>query len=300
MASTIRYEKLGYVALNVTDLKKSTEFYENLVGLKRETDGPDGEVFFRSSNDHHNIVLYQAPEAGLKRIGWKVESAAELQNAFDHFTKIGLAPKEITKAEAKALGLGRAFRICEPKSGVTFEFFDQISQVSDPFEPHPTKIVRLGHIVVNVKDFAAMEKFMLEEMNFRVSDRIEGMVTFMRCFPNPLHHSFALGQADGNRLNHVNFMVTDIDDVGAANNRLRRHEVPIVFGPGRHPPSGSVFLYFLDPDGLTVEYSYGMEEFPEKGARDPRKMKPAPESFDYWGGMPDPRFAAKGRIEAAK
>ncbi len=37
-----------------------------------------------------------------------------------------------------------------------------------------------------------------------------------------------------------------------------------MFGPGRHPPSESVFLYFLDPDGLTLEYSFGMEEFPER------------------------------------
>ena len=45
--------------------------------------------------------------------------------------------------------------------------------------------------------------------------------------------------------------------------RLRKAEVPIVYGPGRHPPSGSFFLYFLDPDGMTLEYSHGMEEFPE-------------------------------------
>jgi 2,3-dihydroxy-p-cumate/2,3-dihydroxybenzoate 3,4-dioxygenase len=78
---------------------------------------------------------------------------------------------------------------------------------------------------------------------------------------------------------------------------LKKHDVPIVFGPGRHPPSDSVFLYYLDPDQLTLEFSFGMEEFPEQHARAPRDLKLAPESIDYWGAQPDPRFAAVGQIE---
>ena len=127
--------------------------------------------------------------------------------------------------------------------------------------PSVAKIARLGHVVLFVKDHKASEKFFLEQLNFRASDRVDGIVTFMRCFPNPLHHSFGLGKAGENRLNHVNFMVTDIDDIGRAMWRMKKNDVPIVFGPGRHPPSESVFLYFLDPDGLTLEYSFGMEEF---------------------------------------
>ena len=30
----IRYKKLGYVVLNVTDLDKSVDFYENIVGMQ--------------------------------------------------------------------------------------------------------------------------------------------------------------------------------------------------------------------------------------------------------------------------
>ena len=54
-------------------------------------------------------------------------------------------------------------------------------------------------------------------------------------------------------------MVTDIDDIGKAVYRARKLDAPIVFGPGRHPPSESSFFYFLDPDGMTLEYSFGME-----------------------------------------
>jgi 2,3-dihydroxy-p-cumate/2,3-dihydroxybenzoate 3,4-dioxygenase len=72
--------------------------------------------------------------------------------------------------------------------------------------------------------------------------------------------------------------------------------VPVVFGPGRHIASSSVFLYFLDPDGLTLEYSFGMEEFPEVDPRAPRTLPPVPESIDSWGAVRDPRMTAIGEI----
>jgi len=100
-------------------------------------------------------------------------------------------------------------------------------------------------------------------------------------------------------LHHVNFMVTEIDDIGRALHRFRAQGAPIVHGPGKHPTSGSVFLYFLDPDGITLEYSFGMEEFLETGAREPRTLPAAPESIDSWGAVRDPRMGSVGEIEVA-
>jgi MurNAc alpha-1-phosphate uridylyltransferase len=54
-------------------------------------------------------------------------------------------------------------------------------------------------------------------------------------------------------------------------------------------------VMFLDPDGLTLEYSFGMETFPVQGARDPRAWPALPASVDLWGS---PRSADLGRIGA--
>ena len=102
---------------------------------------------------------------------------------------------------------------------------------------------------------------------------MEGVAEWLRAWPNPLHHSLALLQHSANTLHHINFMVTDIDDIGQAMNRMKGAGVPIVFGPGRHLPSTSIFLYFLDPDGNTNEFSFGMELFEEEGARGPRQAR---------------------------
>jgi 2,3-dihydroxy-p-cumate/2,3-dihydroxybenzoate 3,4-dioxygenase len=138
---------------------------------------------------------------------------------------------------------------------------------------------------------------MNEELNFQISDQIEDTVVFMRCFPNPFHHSFGVGTAARATLNHVNFMVSEIDDIGKAQWRVKKAQSEIVFGPGRHPPSDSIFLYFLDPDGITLEYSFGMEEFPEVQPRPARHMPKGIQSIDYWGAMPESGFGKIGAIE---
>lgn len=293
----IRYRRLGYVALNVTDLAASRAFYEAKVGLKVDEDATGGRLFLRCSDLHHDIALYQGGSPGVKRIAWQMESVKALDAIKAHFGEIGVPVVDVSAAELDDLAITHAFRSTEPTTGVTYEFYVDMADAPAPYEPTHTKIARLGHVVLTSADRPATEKFMMEHMNFRVSDRIQNMVTFMRCFPNPYHHSLGVGAGPQSGLNHVNFMVTELADVGKGNNRMKQGNVPIVYGIGKHPPSESIFLYFLDPDGLTIEYSFGMEEFPEVEPRAPREMPAGMESIDYWGGIPDMRFAKVGALE---
>ena len=111
------------------------------------------------------------------------------------------------------------------------------------------------------------------------------------------------------KLGYVELMVTDLErsaafyrdivglePAGRGLARFKAKDVPVVYGPGRHLASTSVFLYFLDPDGMTLEYSFGMEEFPEVGARAPRIIEPTPLNFDTWGSYRDPRMSTVGDI----
>lgn len=297
MPQDFRYRRLGYVALNVSDVRRSADFYRDVVGLTPAGEALNGEHLFRCSERHHDVVLHQSDTVGLRRVGWEMETAKDVANIRGHLQSLDIEPHPVAAAECEALGVSDAFRITEPNTGATFEYFHSLRKAASEFVPSVAKIARLGHMVLFAKDHKAAEKFFLEQLNFRASDRIEGTVTFMRCFPNPLHHSFGLGNAGENRLNHVNFMVTDMDDIGRAMYRMKKAQVPIVFGPGRHPPSESVFLYFLDPDELTLEYSFGMEEFPEVNPRQPRLLPPGLKSIDFWGAVPEPAFASKGAIE---
>ena len=291
-----RYHKLGYVALNVTDADRSVAFYRDIVGLDVMA-RDNGATFLRCGQEHHDIVLYEAAEAGVKRIGWELESDDDLDLAWGAFRDLGLEPVEVDDDELAALGQGRSIRVREPRTKCTFEYYSTIQTTTRAFEKRIVDIDGLGHILLGVTDVKPSAERLIDDFNFRVSDRFGEAIAFMRCFPNPMHHSFGIVKQPGPRLHHLTFMVDDVDDIGRSYNRLRKENVTIVYGPGRHPPSGSFFLYFLDPDGLTLEYSHGMEQFPEIDPRKPREFEPVPASLDYWGGVPEAQFAAVGTVE---
>jgi len=294
---TFRYRKPGYVAINVSDLERSIAYYRDLVGLELEQVGQD-MAFLRCSDDHHNLVLCQGGVPGIKRMAFEMESDADLDAIEAHLAAMGCPVDVVSARECEILHQGRTVRTKLPACSLTFEFYARMERAPAPYRPTVARIQRLGHVVVGLKERDAVLKALVEQLNFRVSDYFGEQVVFLRCFPNPFHHSFGLSRATHDHLHHVNFMVSDIDDVGKAMNRMLNNHVEVVYGPGRHDISTSIFIYFLDPDGMTTEYSFGMEEFAEDAPREPRQLPMRPEILDSWGGMPKEGFGKIGVVEA--
>lgn len=293
----ITFRKLGYVGLTVSDIERAVRFYTDIVDLNLTDKAKSGPVFLRCSSDHHNIVLSRGERPGLQRVAFEVMDSDELDRAYNALTGQGIRVTDVPPEELSRLNIPRAFRIEDP-NGFTLEFYSTIVEVPQGYAPKEIKIARLGHCVVYTDRFEESLKFYTAILGFRVSDFIGQTAAFLRCQPNPYHHSFALIRGTEGRLNHVNFMVTDIDDIGRGRIRLIDRDVPIVFGPGRHLPSTSIFLYYLDPDGLMLEYSFGMEEFPEAGARKPRLLEPSLRTLDLWGGRPTEAYMSKEAVAA--
>ena len=285
----IRYQKFGRVELNVTDLARSRRYYEEVVGLQYVGNGAEGEVLLRCGHDHHSVALHAAESAGLRCAGFELENMAQFAPLLVRLDQAGIEAHEVPAAACSARRHKRAVRIFEPNVGAVIEFYVPEDDSARPFKPTVARIQRLGHVVFNTPQPEAALHFWREVLNFRVSDAVGEMITFLRCWPNPYHHGIGIAKFHQHSLHHVNFMVTEVDDVGRALSRLRKADSAVVFGPGRHPASESLFLYFLDPDGLTMEYSFGMEAFPETNAREARTLPLAPEWLDSWGSVRDPR-----------
>src|SRR5258706_6822436 len=294
-----RYRKPGYVALNVTDVDKSVRFYRDLVGLQLEEQLGRDVAFLRCSDDHHNLVPYPASVPGIKRLAFRTEAPGDPEQARQFPERPGWVVREVPEAQTRQLKQGETLRFRVPDHALTLELYARMDCGAGDYIPTVAKIQRLGHVVMRCKNRDALLQTLTEKLNFRVSDHFGDQVAFLRCFPNPYHHSFGVSRSDEDGLHHVNFMVTDVDDIGRALNRMRNNGVEIVYGPGRHDISNSIFLYYLDPDRLTIEYSFGMEEFPEEAPRPARRLPLRPEILDSWGGLPAANFGKAGSVESA-
>ena len=75
----------SHAVLDVVDLKASSAFYENTVGLHVE-DRDDQSVYLRGSEEHqhHSLVLRKAATAACNRLGFKVGNEGDLKHV-DNF-----------------------------------------------------------------------------------------------------------------------------------------------------------------------------------------------------------------------
>jgi catechol 2,3-dioxygenase-like lactoylglutathione lyase family enzyme len=86
--------KIGHVALYVADIKRSTQFYTDVLGFEvsdayEEGMMPGGAAFLRCNLDHHGIALFKATEqnpagAGLHHIAFEVGSLDDVVRARAH------------------------------------------------------------------------------------------------------------------------------------------------------------------------------------------------------------------------
>ena len=119
------------------------------------------------------------------------------------------------------------------------------------------KPMRVGHLVLNVKDVAESTKFYTEILGFDVSRQTE-TGTFLTC--GKIHHDLALFQAPVDAmpvtngqlgLNHFAVQVADIDDLKEVYENLKDKDVTLDHNTD-HGMTSSV--YFLDPDGNRIEF----------------------------------------------
>lgn len=298
----IRYGKLGYVALNVPDPIAALPFYTEQFGTAVVGEPTPDRVMLATGVEHHTIVLRRAPTPGLAYVAWGFSDEAALTEAVATLTALHAQtpnavspPRELAAEKCQALGVERAVRFSDAL-GVTHEWYTGMRERPRHTPGADVHFLRLLHVVLRVPDVHAAARFYRDHLGFVISDEVKDASAFMRPWPTSDHHGFALMHGKTVGFHHAAWMVESIDDIGKAVNRFQKTGVPIVFGPGRHHAANTLFLYFLDPFGLTLEYSEGMEQFPPQGGRPARMLERSPETLDRWGSIPDPRLGATGNI----
>jgi catechol 2,3-dioxygenase-like lactoylglutathione lyase family enzyme len=129
----------------------------------------------------------------------------------------------------------------------------------------PTKVQRLGHLVLQTTKYLESLNWYLDTLGMIVSDflyfpgqRDRGpTMSFIRCDRGTTptdHHTLALALGPQNRYVHSAFQVCDLDALAAGGEFLRERGYFRSWGIGRHIQGSQLFDYWRDPDGFMVEH----------------------------------------------
>lgn len=129
----------------------------------------------------------------------------------------------------------------------------------------PSRVMRLGHVVLKTVDFKSMFAFYHDVLGLRTSDSYFAgpednlVATFMHCglgeeFTD--HHTVALINmgAESPGFDHSAFEVLDWDDLACGSQYLTQKDYKHSWGIGRHVQGSQVFDYWLDPLGNKIEH----------------------------------------------
>jgi 2,3-dihydroxy-p-cumate/2,3-dihydroxybenzoate 3,4-dioxygenase len=294
----IELTDIAYVRSGVADLDKAVTFATEIVGLElaappdRES-GPGAAggggtgsaariAHLRADGRHHCLALVEG-RSGVIASGFCVADEDALAAAETELERSGFTVSRGASAEARSRRV-RAFVGFDDPFGNRLELACQQEIVTRPVAfSRPAGITEFGHLCLDAPDVHEAYRFWNSHFNARVSDWLGDAACLIRI--DPVHHKLAVFRGDGPGLCHMNFQVQSIDDVFRNWHFLVDHGVEIEMGPGRHPQSTAVFLYFLGPEGFTYEYSYGVRLITDEASWRPRTFDPdEPGSIDMWLG----------------
>jgi catechol 2,3-dioxygenase-like lactoylglutathione lyase family enzyme len=129
----------------------------------------------------------------------------------------------------------------------------------------PAEIERLGHVVVGTTRFRASLDWCLDSLGLIVSDflHLDGqrergpVMAFIRCDQGSVptdHHTLAMLLQPRTGYMHSAYQVTDLDEVAASGEYLRKRGYRHAWGIGRHIQGSQIFDYWRDADRQMFEH----------------------------------------------
>lgn len=275
---------IRYCRLGTADIDGAVAFATSMIGLE-EVARENGAVYLRGDDRDHNLLFFEGDPSD-HVFGLEVADFDALDAAVRTLEDAGVTVRRGTEEEAAARRVMAFVNFEDPTGNPVDLVVRPFASGRRYFPSRDAGITEFSHIGLKTTDAARDEKFWSSLFNIRANDRI-GTAPLMSF--DAVHHRIALFPTDHAGIQHINFQVETIDDIMRSYYFLSERQVAIRFGPGRHPTSGAMFLYYEGPDGMTYEYSSGVRHVDEDWR--PRQLPFAEESFCMWGSRPDiPEF----------
>jgi 2,3-dihydroxybiphenyl 1,2-dioxygenase len=278
---------IAQVGVGIPDREKFEDFTRDILGFPVSR-SPDGKVtYMRPDQYHHRIALYMAPDPVLRYVGFDVGGPEQLIDWQETLNALDVEWRQSTPEECLERQV-RDFIEFQDPDGHLLSLGYGFGVDKEPVRyTRELRVLRLGHVLLTVKDTQRSHDFYTRVLGFRLSDWVciddRIRFCFLRC--NARHHSLALGPCMPGkppRLQHVMLEVESLDDVMRSYHFLRNHQAPIGMGPGRHPNCQTVHVYVQTPGGFAVEYGWGHRRLDD--ANHEPIVYPPGTPIDVWGG----------------
>lgn len=166
--------------------------------------------------------------------------------------------------------------------------------------PGPSRVFRLGHVVLNVRDYARSVAWYKQHFGFITSHEVEAapgtaIGAFLRCDRGETptdHHSLFLLQlpATSSALNHAAYEVLGLDDLMLGHAHLEARGRVLAWGVGRHKLGSQIFDYWKDPWGNELEHWTDGDLFTSADGSEKASFR---ELIEVQWGAPFPKLAAR-------
>lgn len=281
---------MGTVTLQTSRFEDSVAHARDILGL-RQTHAAGDAAYFSAGDRHHEIIYVKSDRDAVDHLTFiarDVDALAEVRRRVRDagFALLSDAPLQEGVAEAVSF-VGPEGYLFEVATSVT-----SLGLAAPAFGPQ-----RYGHVNMHPVDFEGMRDFLVDILEFRVSDTIGDSAAFLRC--NADHHGIALIRGRGT-LHHHAWQTQSIADLGRLADRLDAIGERVLWGPVRHGAGHNIAVYYKEPGGAIVELYTDLEQIYDD-SRPPIEWDPDDHRwFTRWADWRPDDFRSHGIPPAAR
>jgi catechol 2,3-dioxygenase len=296
--------RLGYVALNVADLRAAIDDAQKIAGATL-VDETLERALLTSNQRNAELVLHRSEENSARCIGLEVMNAEAVDEIRTRVRKERLrllserpSLPSIERAVTFATSEGHVFEAHTPVP------CDQPMRHQGP-GIHPRFV---DHVNLTAEDPTLISGELEKVLGLLLSERTNGYELMWLRAGDRRHHTVALVKGKTG-LHHYSWEFAEFGDLKRLGDALDCEGRNLLWGPGRHGAGDNLFTYFIDRCGFMVECNLEMEIIHQDNWQ-PRVVEVGanlsnPKVVNRWGTPPPlawiehcSRFAAHENIGA--
>ena len=284
----MRIKRIGHVGMTVPDVEATVDFYERILGL--EVSQRNGNaVYLRCNQEHHCLSLFPGKTKALHHLGLVLSDEHSLDDVektiHDHGVDVG-------RSTTPEPGYGDYVYFRDPEEN-EIRLYAEMQSVTDTLSPREIRVRKFGHLTYMVKDFQRFMNFYIDILGFRLSDRIDNDIAWIRCDQD--HHGVAFLASETSGVHHYAYELSDWNAMKRFCDNLWQNERVISWGLGRHGPGHNLFIYIGDNSDNIVELFAELDQIWDEETYEPLNWPNELTTMCVWGCAAPPADFMNGK-----